>query len=219
MNSKELIRMPAQASGIEQQTPVWTKARIGSVTASRVPDVMAKLRDMNKESSARYNYKMEVIIEQLTGRATEHYQSEPMRWGLETQGLAAAAYEMDQRIFLSGGGYWRHDTIENFGASPDYLVGTDGLLECKCPTTPTHLNYLLTGEVPECYLWQMTAQMAVTGRQWCDFCSFDPRLPEQMQLFVKRFDRTQSLISAVEVEVRQFLKEVKDIVSQLKSRK
>lgn len=202
---------------VEQQTPVWVKSRVGSVTGSRVPDIMIGTK---KQVVSRENYLDEIVFERRTCTAYEHEQRKAMAWGLEIQTSAGAAYELDQRVFLQPGGYWRHDTIEWFGASPDYLVGDDGLIEIKCPFNPSHHKKYLDGaEVPEKYQWQMDAQMCVTGRQWCDFVSFDPRWPSNNQLFVKRFDRNQSRIQAVECEVRQFLKEVEEEVERLKSRK
>lgn len=200
---------------IQQQTPVWVKARIGSATASRAGDWM-----ITGKKEKRKDYKTELVAERRSGRAFNHEVSKAMQWGSETQLLAAAAYEMDQRVFLTDGGYWKHDTIEWFGASPDYTIGNEGLVEVKCHYKPKHhYDYLDGGEVEWEYRWQMYAQLAVTGRDWVDFVSFDPRLAEQDQLYVRRFDRDQSYISAVEVEVRQFLKEVKEMVERLKARK
>lgn len=210
-----------QLIGIEQESPEWVIARVGCATASRMADVMAKRRDM-KEAAPRYNYRMELVIENLTGRAADHYVSPAMEWGIETQKEARGAYEIHMGVDTEPGGLWLHDRIYKFAASPDYLVGADGLVECKCPLSFTHLEYLVRKEIPEEYQWQMLAQMACTGRQWCDFVSFDPRLPEDLQLFVRRFDRTeqaQALIAGMELEVVQFLIEVEELVKKLGGRR
>ena len=103
------------------------------------------------------------------------------------------------------------------GASPDGLVGTDGLLEIKCPFTATHIDTLLSGKVPDRYKTQMQWQMACTGRQWCDFVSYDPRLPEPMRLFITRVPRDNSAIRLMEIEVVAFLEELGDKITALKS--
>lgn len=204
-----------QMIGIEQESPEWIVARVGCVTASRMADLMTKRKD-GKEAAPRYNYRMELVIENLTGRAADHYVSPAMEWGLETQKEARGAYEVEKGVDLAPGGLWIHDKLPRFAASPDYLLGTDGLVETKCPMSATHLEYLIAGEIPEDYQWQMLAQMACTGRQYCDFVSFDPRLPEDLQLFVKRFPRDEGLIAAMELEVRQFLQEVDEFIEKVR---
>jgi putative phage-type endonuclease len=193
--------------GLVQNTPEWLMHRLGMVTASRVADVTAKLKN-GKYSAARDKYLMDVVIERLTGRAAENYVSPSMEWGIENEPLARAAYEMEQDAEVELIGFATHPTIEWFGASPDGLVGKHGLVELKCPNTSTHLAYLLDKEVPVDYLPQMKAQMACTERQWCDFVSFDPRLPKNLQFFVRRFHRDQEMITQMEEEVTKFLDEV-----------
>ena len=207
-----------QMIGVEQESPEWIVARVGCATASRMADVVAKRKD-GKEAAPRYNYKMELVVENLTGRAADHYVSPAMEWGIETQKEARGAYQVETGVDAEPGGLWIHDRLPRFAASPDYLVGEDGLVECKCPLSSTHLEYLVSKEIPEEYQWQMLAQMACTGRQWCDFVSFDPRLPEDLQLFVKRFPRDEALIYALELEVEQFLKEVDEFIERIGRKK
>lgn len=192
---------------VEQQTPEWLQMRTGMVTASRVADVMDFLK-RGGESAKRRNYRTEIISECLTGRAAEHYVMPAMEWGIETEPVARAAYEMRCDIESGPGGFAIHDEISRFGASPDGLIGDDGVLEIKCPTTATHVEYIVAGVTPEEYQPQMLAEMACTGRQWCDFVSFDPRLPKKLQLFVRRFPRDEQRIAAMEAEVLKFLEEV-----------
>lgn len=201
--------------GIDQQTPEWLQMRVGVVTASRMCDVMAKLKRKDGEAATRYNYKKEIVYECLTGRAFDTYVSPAMEWGIETEPLAIAAYEMKHDVEVIPGGFFIHDRIVKFGASPDGLIGDDGLVELKCPTTATHIDTLIAGEIPEEYQWQMLAEMACTGRTWCDFVSFDPRLPKKLQLFERGFPRDEARIGAMEREVEQFLTEVVTMISKL----
>jgi hypothetical protein len=141
-----------------------------------------------------------------------------MQWGTETEPLARMAYEAFTGVFVDQVAFCNHPTIKNFGCSPDGMVGNDGLMEIKCPNTTTHVDYLMSGIPPAKYVPQMQTQMACTGAKWCDFVSFDPRLPPELQLFVVRLDRDEAYIQQIEAEVNQFLDEVEQIYSQLKAR-
>lgn len=207
----------AKIEGIEQNSPAWIKARIGVITASHMCEVVAKRKD-GAEAAAREDYKYEILAEIDSGMASEHLVTKPMQWGISYQQPAMKVYELTTGHSCQPGGFWRHDTVKWFGASPDYLVGNDGLVEIKCPFySKHHFRCIRRHEIPEDYLWQVRAQLSVTGREWCDFVSFDPRLSEHNQLWVKRVWAKQeaSLIRAVEVEVQQFLKEIDQILFDL----
>ena len=203
---------------VEQGTAEWLVMRIGCVTASRMNDVMAKLKKKDAEAQARKDYKAEIICEMLTGRAAEHYVSPAMEWGLENEIFARNAYEVEVAP-TEPGGFALHASIPRFGASPDGLVGDFGLVEFKCPTTATHLDYIANGVVPEEYHWQMYAQMSCAERLWCDFVSFDPRLPKKFQLFIRRLDRDSDKVKEMEDEVMKFLQEAVDAVHALEKSK
>ena len=197
-----------------QGTPEWLQARAGKVTASRINDVMAKIK--TGESAARKDYKAQIVAEILTGTPQENgFKSAEMQWGNDQEPFARAAYEIKTGSMVDQVGLVLHPTIERGAASPDGLVGLDGLVEIKCPKTATHLQYLVDGRVPAHYQPQMLWQMACTERQWCDFVSFDPRLPEHLQLFVQHFIRDQKRIDEIESEVRAFLAEVDAILAAL----
>ena len=175
---------------------------------------MAKLKN-GKESAARASYKMELLSEILTGRATEHYVSTAMDFGSENEPLARSCYEISTGIEVERIGYVRHPSIPRCGASPDGLVGDDGLLEIKVPNTTTHLEYLIDGTVPLDYMPQMFWQMACSGRQWVDFISYDPRLPSEYGLFIVRLERDDEIIKAMEAEVAQFIGELNAMAEKL----
>jgi hypothetical protein len=204
--------------GIVDGTPEWLTRRVGMVTASRVSDVMGFLK-RGGESQARKDYKTEKLVEVMTGRACERYVTPAMQWGIDTQEQAVAAYEMACNVEPEPGGMWIHDNISRFSATPDCLIGEDGLLEAKCPTTSTHLEYIFAGVVPLDYRPQMWAQMACTGRKFCDFVSFDPRVPLQYRLFIRRLERDEEKITEVENAVIQFLEEIAGLAFGLEGAK
>jgi putative phage-type endonuclease len=198
---------------IEQGTPEWFAQRIGKVTASRVADVITKTK--TGYSTSRDNYMAQLVCERLTGTVAESFTNASMQWGTDNEPLARAAYEAYMDVLVDEVAMISHPTIENAGASPDGLVGDDGLVEIKCPNTATHIDTLLTQTVPRKYITQMQWQMACTGRKWCDFVSFDPRLPKELQLFVKHISRDEDYISMLEKEVIKFLKELNDKIEKL----
>jgi putative phage-type endonuclease len=201
---------------IEQGTPEWHQLRLGKVTASRVSDVMAKIK--TGESASRKNYRAELVVQRLTGLPSESFTNAAMEWGTATEPMARIAYEIAKEVLVEQVGFIEHPTIAMFGCSPDGLVH-DGMIEIKCPNSATHIEYLTDNKAPAKYINQMQCQMAVTGKKWCDFVSFDPRLPEDLQLFVVRVERDQKYIDSMEVEVVEFLTEVEGMVNQLKERK
>jgi putative phage-type endonuclease len=202
---------------IHQNTPEWHELRLGKVTASRVADIMRKGKG-GAISMSRARYAGELVAERLTGTATAGFKSSDMEWGNETEALARDAYAYYHDALLIEIAFVPHKTIGMTGASPDRLVGDDGLLEIKCPATHTHIATLEGAPIDPDYLTQMQWQMACTGRSWCDWVSFDPRMPEPMRLFVKRVERDSARIAELETEVIAFLAEVRLTVHRLRSK-
>lgn len=201
---------------MEQRSPQWFAARVGKVTASRVADVIAKTK--TGWGASRANYMAELLAERLTGMAAPSYTNAAMDWGTLNEAEAVTAYQFYRDKDVVPVGFIEHPTIAMSGASPDGLVGNDGLCEIKCPNTSTHIDTLLTGKVPEKYVTQMMWQMACTGRAWCDFASYDPRMPEHLRLYVKRIERHSSTVVELEDAVRQFLAELDEKIAALESR-
>jgi putative phage-type endonuclease len=191
---------------IEQGSPEWKAMRLGRATASRVSDIIARTK--TGWGASRANYAAELIAERLTGVPADSYVNGSMQWGIDKEADARAAYEFMVDAEVVPASFVPHPTIADAGASPDGYVGDDGLVEIKCPNTATHLETLRSQAVPGKYATQMQFQMACTGRQWCDFVSFDPRLPEPMQLFVKRIARDAVVIADLEQEVVAFLQDI-----------
>lgn len=198
---------------VEQGTDEWRALRLGHVTASNVADVMAKGK--SGEAVTRKKYKVKLLAERLTGSSQDFYTNAAMEWGTEQEPYARMAYEVANDVLVDKTGFWPHETIKWVGVSPDGLVDSDGLVEIKCPNTTTHLDYILDDKVPTEYYKQIQCQLWVTGRSWCDFISFDPRLPQRNQLFVKRCFRDEALMAEMEKEIREFLQEIEYLIEQL----
>jgi len=202
---------------MDQRTDDWFAARLGKVTASRIADVVAKTK--TGPSASRANYMAQLIVERMTGKPTESYSNSAMQWGTDTEPLARAAYEMATDTIVDEVGFVEHESLSMCGASPDGLVGDKGLIEIKCPNTATHIETLINGTIDNKYMLQMQWQMACTDRDWCDFVSFDPRMPELLQLKIIRVPMNEMLVVDLENQVEQFLNEVQEKVKFLNNLK
>lgn len=200
----------------DQRTAEWHEERLGKVTASRIADVMARTK--TGYSATRANYMADLIAERLTGTPKQAFSNAAMQWGTETEPQARAMYELETGNAVIETGFHPHPVIEGTGASPDGLVATNGLVEIKCPNTATHIETLRGAPIERKYLLQMHWQMICTGRDWCDFASFDPRLPPEMQLHVRRVERDAELAEEITAEVTQFLTEINLAVADLTAR-
>jgi putative phage-type endonuclease len=201
---------------IIQGSAEWKAIRCGKVTASRVADVITRTK--TGYGASRANYAAELVAERLTGVVIEGYTNAAMQHGTMTEPEARVAYEFRTDQSVVEVGFIEHPNLAMCGASPDGLVGEDGLIEIKCPNTATHIDTLLSGKIPGKYETQMLWQMACSGRKWCDYVSYDPRLPESMRLFVKRFHRDEKRIEEITGEVMLFLTEINETVSKLTER-
>lgn len=189
-------------------------SRLGCATASRIADVVAETK--SGWAASRANYMAELIAERLTGEPSATYTNAAMQWGVEKEPEAKAAYEFHTDMEVGAAGFVLHPTIAMSGATPDGFVGNDGLIETKCPQTATHLETLLGRAVPKKYKTQINWQLACTGRKWCDYISFDPRMPESMRLFIYRIHRNDADIELLEKNVANFLVELDGQIKELK---
>jgi putative phage-type endonuclease len=199
-----------------QGTPEWRQERCGCATASKFDTVMAKIK--TGEAATRIKYRIQLVTERLTGNPVDGYQNAAMQWGIATEPEARMAYEARSGVVVEEVGFVPHPSIERCGASPDGYVGHDGAVEIKCPESTTHLAYLEAGVFPSDYMAQVQGQMAVTGRRWVDFVSYDPRFPPNLQLFIVRVARDDAYIAELEKEVRVFLAGVDAMVERLLKR-
>jgi len=197
---------------MEQRSEEWFQARLGKVTASRVADVLAKIK--SGESASRRNYKIQLVSERLTGERQETYINQAMQDGIDREQFARDRY-VQQFGEVEEVGFVKHPTLEA-GASPDGMVGDDGIIEIKCPMGSTHTETLMTQDIPSKYIPQVQFQLLVTGRKWCDFVSYNPMFPEHLQVFVKRIEADPVYQKELESEVKKFLEEVDDVINKLK---
>lgn len=204
---------------MEQRSSEWFAAKLGNVTASRVKDVMSSGRG-GAPSATRKNYMMELLCERLTGQqgGADLSRNAAVQRGVELEPFACMAYEADKGVIVVNTGIVMHPTIERFGASPDGLVGDDGVLEIKCPNTATHIATMQSERHDSQYDWQMLAQMACTNRDWADFVSYDDRLPEPLQYVCHRFERDFKRCREMESEIKAFLEELDDLEKEMRER-
>ena len=198
---------------IEQGTPEWFEARLGNITASRMVDVMAKTK--TGYGAGRKNYMMELLCQRLTGDREDSYTNAIMQRGIDLEPLARAAYEVETGNTVDEVGFVVNPDIEHMGASPDGLVGDDGLIEIKCPNTAQHVACLQSGKPDAKYIKQMHAQMICTGRAWCDFVSFDDRMPDEIQMFVVRVERDDKLVEEMLEAVKVFLEDLDALTADM----
>ena len=210
---KAFADAPASAPTVEQGSAAWLAERTGHCTASRFKDVMDFLKK-GGEGAKRAGYRLELVVERLTGQAVEHYVNDFMAWGTEQEPAARMAYEARTGTMVMQPGFRHHPTIQMCGGSVDGLVGDDGIIEIKCPATSTHIKTLLGSECE--HLEQIHGYLWITGRKWADFISFDPRLPSGLQLYIQRIERDQDYIAELAGNVTKFLAEVAEMESTLR---
>jgi len=197
----------------EQRTDDWFAARCGKATASAIYKIVAKTK--TGWGADRSNYEAQLIVERLTGKPMETYSNAAMQWGVENEPRARAVYELESGNDVQEVGFIPHESIAETGASPDGLIGENGCLEIKCPNSATHIEFLLDPTIDKKYMCQMQWQMACSGRQWCDFVSFDPRFPADLQLKIVRVARNEEMIQELEREVVIFLAGVREKIIAL----
>jgi putative phage-type endonuclease len=200
---------------IEQGSPEWHAERCGKATASKIADIIATTK--SGPSASRKNYLAQLVAERLTGTVAESYTNAAMQWGKDTEAQARDAYAFLKGLDVEPAPFVIHPDIPQSGASPDGFVGPDGLLEIKCPFTATHIDTILTGKIDSKYITQIQWQLACTGRAWCDFVSYDPRMPEHLAIWIKRVPRDDAMIDELERAVMAFLSEVFATVTALEA--
>jgi putative phage-type endonuclease len=198
---------------MQQRSDAWFSARLGKVTASRIGDLMAKTK--SGVSASRKNYMMQLLCERLTWRKEEGFTSAAMQRGTDLEPIARSAYEVDKGVMVIETGFVPCPGIEMAGASPDGLVGEDGLVEIKCMNTAQHVEFLRTGKIDSGYELQMLFQMICTGRAWCDFVSFDDRLPVDLQYKCVRITYNHIRANEVLTEVKAFIAELNALELEL----
>lgn len=199
---------------MDQRSSEWLTAKCGKIGCSRLGDVLAIGRN-GLPLQARKDYMMELLCERLTGVNAEHFKSPAMEWGVEYEPQARTEYEARKGVLVDEDGGMEHPTIPGWWCSPDGLVGDDGGIEIKCPNTSTHLDTLIIGEIKQQYIYQMTGAVIIYGRKWWDFVSYDPRLPDELGFYCKRFTREELPIQEVTDGVIKFLDDLAELEKSL----
>lgn len=180
---------------IDQRSPEWFEQRAGRITASRFADAIAMNKQTGKPTAARETYMRSIVAEILSGRPRHSVSSQSMAWGTEAEQFARQAYELEKGFFVEEAGFTTHYQYDYIGGSPDGLVGNDGLIEIKCPhDEQVHIGTWLNG-MPDDHKPQVQGNLMVTGREWLDFISFDPRQAPRYQLYIQRIERDEDYIS------------------------
>ncbi len=191
---------------IEQRTPAWLTLRAGKLTGSAAKDLLAKVK--SGEAAARRDLRYKLVAERLSGCSQEDgYVNAAMQWGIDKEAEAVRMYESLTGAMVEPIGFCEHDTLP-VGTSPDGFVGDDGILSIKAPKTATHISYLRSGVEPPEHAPQNTHELWLTKRAWVDFFSYDPRLPEGLQVFLCRVTRTPAQLGAYDAEIHAFLGEL-----------
>ena len=195
----------------------WKTQRCGCLTASRAVDVCKRGAKGNKLQG--YNdYLNELLAERLTGEVVEIKTTLSMQWGIDHEDEAAQAYEIKTGRIVTGDGktFIRHPAVQGLGASPDRFVGEDGLVEIKCPNCCTHLDRLISNEIPEMYKWQIKVQLLCTGRRWCDFVDYDPRFrAKNLELLVIHYEPTQEELEETLNRCKEFLRDLDEQMNKI----
>lgn len=203
----------------EQRSPEWFAARLGNLTGSRFAAAL-DIQKSGKPGSKRELLIRQLVAERLTGEPTEFFETRAMRYGTEHEDEARAAYIMETGNDVDPAPYTPHPTIAKLGASPDGLIGDFGVLEIKVPESSTFVKYCISGEVPDEYKPQMLLELLCTGRAWCDFVAYDPRVIDpDLRLFIKRFEPSFDEIKEAEKQAVEFLAIAADVESKIRNRK
>lgn len=201
---------------VEQGSSAWHEARCGSIGATAINDIMSSGKG-SSESAGRKNYRAAKVCEILTKCTSENYVNAAMQRGTDLEPMARDVYSFVKGVNVDQVGLIMHPYIDKSHASPDGLVGDDGMIEIKVPSPANHIEYLLAGVVPSIYVKQLQWQMACSGRLWNDFVSYGPELPEELQVFIVRMDRDNTMIAEMERAVVDFQKSIDKMIADLKA--
>ena len=199
---------------VEQGSQEWLQSRLGKITASRAKDLMATVR--YGEAAGYRNYKTELAVERITGKRAERYVTKQMEYGTETEGVAATMYQLQTGNIATVCGAFEIDG-SNVLASPDRLVGDDGLVEIKCRELANHVESMLSDKVPDEYYKQIQFQLWVTNRKWCDYVSYGDEMPENAQLFIKRIERDEEVINEIIERVEQIEDDITKLIEAVQA--
>ncbi|MDC0183035.1 YqaJ viral recombinase family protein [Nitrosomonadales bacterium] len=194
-----------------QGTQEWLKKRLGKITSSTIHKIMSS----KENSSTRTRLMQDLIFERISGSPTKNIVTAPMARGLELESEARKAYELQNEIVILSG-FIEHPTIKDAGASPDGLIGDDGLIEIKCLNKKSHEEIIRKQVLPRQYYIQIQFQLACTQRLWCDFVAYHPDADKP--LYVQRIKPEIKLIKEIHEKALVFISEVEEKYREMKKR-
>jgi hypothetical protein len=201
---------------IEQGSAEWFELRRGLATGSHFAEVMAAGRG-GAEATGRRNYRMRLALEIVTGKVAKSTFSGNAHTerGKELEPFARMAYESITGHIVEEVPFIKHNFL-SCGVSPDGLIGTEGMVEFKCPIPSIHWDYLqLDGKPPAEYKWQVYGEMWIANRKWNDFVSYCEDMPESLQTHITRVHWDDSIIAELDAGVSKFLAEVAVTVKEI----
>jgi putative phage-type endonuclease len=152
-----------------QRTLEWHQQRLGKFTASEI----YKLMGIKALGLTGQSYAFDKAVEELFGEVEDNFVSYDMERGIELEPLAFAKFkELKSFDFIDVNECGFFNLSDNAGASPDGLVGTDAILEIKCPKANTFFKLVATNEIDDKYLYQMQMQMMATNRNKAHFFNY-----------------------------------------------
>jgi len=187
-----------------QNSDDWFKIRSGKFTASSFGDLFAAKSTLTYEKAI-----FKVAYERLVGETPESFGNEWTDRGHELEPLARDAYEVETFNLVEDAGFF--ELNEWVGCSPDGLIGTDGMIEIKCPAYNTFIRYINSGKLPSTYFYQVHGQIYVTGRQWVDFVAYHP----PFKPFILRVERDEKVCQEIEAALTEAIEKAKKIIEKL----
>jgi hypothetical protein len=216
MDLESLVEDSEVFDPVERQREEWLRKRLGKITCSQFGLLMSSGRAKDEVfSQTGLAYLRRIVAERLgswysiSARAMDH--------GNEYEPVAAKEYAFRYSVHLDNEPFKYFAYNDDIGGTPDGLVGTDGCIEIKCPFDPSvHVNTLLTREVPKDYEWQVVGHLLVTGRDWCDFISFDPRMDCKEKLCVIRVERSEARIAELKKRLEIAVETVNGMLERIR---
>lgn len=215
MQLDEMVEECELVDPVEAKREEWLLKRLGKITCSRFPDLMSSGRSKDEVFSQTGKAYLRRIVAERLG-SWYSVSAKAMDWGNDNESKAILEYAAREIVFVDNKPFQYFAYTDDIGGTPDGLVGADGCVEVKCPFDPAvHVNTLLTKEVPKEYEWQVVGHLLVTGREWCDFISYDPRIGGPQKLCVVRVERSEPRIAELKKRLVLAVEEVEKMMKQI----
>lgn len=198
---------------VKQNTDDWFDLRLKKATSSNFPKIMANLGKAFGPPAIKYAQK--IALEIATGKRdeSESYSNSYMDRGHELEPIALDMYEVHTFSMVTNGGF---NDCGKIGDSPDGNVGKNGCIEVKSVIPTTQWERIKRGGIDAAYKWQIQGHLEYGQKEWCDFVSYCPEMPDNKQLHIVRVLRDEEMIKDMKKRIEEFLIEVDKNVELLK---